>query len=90
MNLVRGVDASRARQAIVGGVLKMCRELDIAVLAEGVETEGERNFFVHAGVTLMQGYLFTRPAFQAHVAMSTLVRGASGRTLAVDLTAATV
>ena len=65
MNLVRGVDASRVRQAIVGGVLKMCRELGITVLAEGVETEGERDFFLDAGVSLMQGYLFARPAFQA-------------------------
>ena len=65
MHLVRGIDSSPARQAIVGGVVKMCRELEITVLAEGVETAGERDYFVHAGVTLMQGYLFARPAFQA-------------------------
>lgn len=65
MALVRGVESSRARQAIARGVLRMCEELGITVLAEGVETPGERDYFLHEGVTLMQGYLFSRPAFQA-------------------------
>ncbi len=65
MALVRGVDACRARQAIGRGVLRICQELGIQVLAEGIETAGERDFFLHQGVRLMQGYLFSRPAFQA-------------------------
>lgn len=64
MALVRGVDSSRSRQAITRGVLRICLELHIDVIAEGVETEAERDFFFHEGVTLMQGYLFSRPAFQ--------------------------
>jgi len=64
MALVRGVDASRSRQAIVRGVLRMCSDLDIVVIAEGVETVGERDFFFAEGVSLMQGYLFSRPMFQ--------------------------
>lgn len=65
MALVRGVDASRSRQAIARGVLRICHELDIEVIAEGVETPAERDFFVDEGVGLMQGYLFGRPAFQS-------------------------
>ena len=65
MALVRGVDASRSRQAIARCLLRMCQDLDITVIAEGVETAGERDFFSHEGVTLMQGYLFGRPAFRA-------------------------
>lgn len=64
MALVRGVDTSRSRQAIARGVLRICFELDIAVIAEGVETPAERDFFFDEGVDLMQGYLFSRPAFQ--------------------------
>ena len=64
MALVRGVDASRSRQAITRGVLRICFELDIAVIAEGVETPEERDFFCDEGVALMQGYLFSRPTFQ--------------------------
>lgn len=65
MELVRGVDGSRSRQAIARGILRIGAELGIQVLAEGVETPSERDFFHHEGVSLMQGYLFGRPAFQA-------------------------
>jgi len=64
MALVRGVDAGKARQAITRGMVRICEELGIQVVAEGVETPGERDFFLSEGVTLMQGYLFARPAFR--------------------------
>lgn len=65
MALVRGVDASRSRQAITRGMVRICAELGIQVIAEGVETASERDFFLSEGVTLMQGYLFGRPGFRA-------------------------
>ncbi len=64
MALVRGVDTSRSRQAITRGVLRICAELAITVVAEGVETAAERDFFFDEGVSLMQGYQFGRPAFE--------------------------
>lgn len=65
MGLVRGIDADVTRQRIVCGVLQICRDLGIRVIAEGIESAGERDFFASEGVTLMQGYLFARPAFKA-------------------------
>lgn len=65
MALVRNVDGSKARQAIARGILRICEELNIEVLAEGVESANERDFYLSEGVALMQGYLFSRPAFQA-------------------------
>lgn len=65
MALVRGVEASRSRQAIARGMLRICQEMGIQVIAEGVETANERDFFLHEGVTLMQGFLFARPSFRA-------------------------
>lgn len=65
MALVRGVDTSKSRQAITRGMVRICAELGIQIVAEGVETPGERDFFLGEGVTLMQGYLFGRPAFRA-------------------------
>jgi len=65
MALVRNVDASKARQSITRAVIRIGEELGIRVLAEGIETPAERDFFRDQGVTLMQGYLFSRPAFQA-------------------------
>jgi EAL domain-containing protein (putative c-di-GMP-specific phosphodiesterase class I) len=65
MELVRDIDISPAKQAIVRGIMTICRALGIKVLAEGIETASERDFLHAAGIDLMQGYLFCRPAFKA-------------------------
>lgn len=65
MALIRDVDQDRARQAIVRGVVMMCSELNVTVIAEGIESAGERDFLADCGIFLMQGYWFARPAFQA-------------------------
>jgi EAL domain-containing protein (putative c-di-GMP-specific phosphodiesterase class I) len=61
MQLLRGIDQSTARQAIVAGILGIARALDIQVLAEGVETDKELAVLMAAGITLFQGYLFAKP-----------------------------
>lgn len=65
MALVRGIDTDPVRQAIVQGILGVCRVLKIEVIAEGIETVGELRFLQGVGVYLFQGYLFARPAFEA-------------------------
>jgi EAL domain-containing protein (putative c-di-GMP-specific phosphodiesterase class I) len=65
MALVRGVDTDKSRQAIARGMLRICQDMGIRVIAEGVETASERDFFWHEGVTLMQGYFFAKPVFRA-------------------------
>jgi EAL domain-containing protein (putative c-di-GMP-specific phosphodiesterase class I) len=64
MALVRGVNLSKSRQAIARGMVRICQELSVQVIAEGVETAAERDFFFDEGVTLMQGYLFAKPVFR--------------------------
>lgn len=64
MGLVRNVERDKPRQAIVRNLCRMCEELDIDLVAEGVETVGERDFLRDEGVCLMQGFLFARPAFR--------------------------
>lgn len=64
MALIRGVDQDRARQAIVRGIVAMCSDLGIQVIAEGIETTGERDFLAASGIDLMQGYLFAKPQFK--------------------------
>ncbi|MCK8786480.1 EAL domain-containing protein [Roseomonas sp. NAR14] len=61
MGLIRGVDTDRARRVIVGGVVDICAELDVVVIAEGTETVGEYRALRDLGVTLFQGFLFARP-----------------------------
>jgi EAL domain-containing protein (putative c-di-GMP-specific phosphodiesterase class I) len=65
MDLVRHIDSNKPRQSIVAGIIQICRELDIRVLAEGIETRAERDFLMGVGVNLMQGYWFARPALKA-------------------------
>lgn len=65
MALVRGIDSSRPKQVIVGGIVSICAQLGVKVLAEGIETPAERDYLAGAGVELMQGYLFSKPAFKA-------------------------
>lgn len=65
MDLIRGIDQSRARQAIVKATVAMCDELDIQIIGEGVETRDECSALHDLGITLMQGYLFSKPLFDA-------------------------
>ncbi len=61
MALVRGIDADRARRTIVDHVVRMCVELGIAVVGEGVETRDEAAALRDLGIDLQQGYLYARP-----------------------------
>ena len=65
MELVRGVDIDRVKRTLVRSILSACTDLGVRVLGEGVETAGERDALCDLGVTLQQGYLFARPAFEA-------------------------
>jgi EAL domain-containing protein (putative c-di-GMP-specific phosphodiesterase class I) len=61
MELIRGIETSSARQAIVRGILAIARDLNLKVIAEGIETDGELRALRSAGISLFQGYLFARP-----------------------------
>lgn len=65
MNLIRDIDTSKSRQTIVKAITRMCEELNVIVLAEGVETANERDILFGFGIYLLQGYLFCKPAFRA-------------------------
>lgn len=64
MGLVRSVHKDNARQIILKNCIRMMDELNISILAEGVETEGELRWLTDAGIVLMQGYLFAKPGFE--------------------------
>lgn len=65
MALLRGIDAHRERQIVVSGIVRICDELGVRVLAEGVETRAEFDFLRSLGIDLFQGYLLAKPAFRA-------------------------
>lgn len=62
MSLIRGLDTNPALASVVAALLDLGRRLDVPIIAEGVETEGERQTLMDLGAELVQGYLFARPA----------------------------
>jgi EAL domain-containing protein (putative c-di-GMP-specific phosphodiesterase class I) len=61
MSLIRGIDSSPMKQKLLRSIVSLCRDLGIEIIAEGVETEAERDALVNVGGDLCQGYLFGRP-----------------------------
>jgi EAL domain-containing protein (putative c-di-GMP-specific phosphodiesterase class I) len=62
MNLVRGIESSAVKRKLVGSVSALCREMEMLLVAEGVETTAERDVLADLGCDLFQGFLFARPA----------------------------
>jgi len=58
---ISSLPGDAADAAIVGAVLAMARGLGLAVVAEGVETQGQLDFLQQAGCELVQGFLYARP-----------------------------
>lgn len=60
-SLVREIDRSPLKREIVVSVLRAALHAGIIVVAEGVESEAERDLLHQLGCDLMQGYLFAKP-----------------------------
>ena len=60
-SVVRGATASARRRDMLGGVVAFARGSGAEVIAEGIETERERDMVRQAGVPLGQGYLLGAP-----------------------------
>ena len=65
MQLIRDIDKDSVRQILVEATLMMCRNLNIRVIAEGIETVGELHALRDMGVELFQGYLLAKPGFES-------------------------
>ena len=60
-SFVRDVLTDPNDAVIAQTVLALGQSLGLTVVAEGVETEGQRNFLLHHGCKVFQGYLFGKP-----------------------------
>lgn len=58
---VSDITSNSSDQAIVRTIIAMAKSLMLEVIAEGVETEVQREELLHKGCTRYQGYLFGRP-----------------------------
>lgn len=64
MDLIRGIDTQLPKRIIIEALVRMCQRFDIAVIAEGVETEAELEALTTLGIRYVQGYVFAKPAFE--------------------------
>jgi diguanylate cyclase (GGDEF)-like protein/PAS domain S-box-containing protein len=80
-SFVDGIATSQQRLALVEGIIGIAKTLRLDVVAEGIETEVQRDLLVSMGCNFGQGYLLAMPvpAEQAE----TLVR--TGRSLVPEL-----
>jgi diguanylate cyclase (GGDEF)-like protein len=60
-SFVRDSDTDANAAAIVRAILAMSQSLGLQAIAEGVETESQREFLAENGCTTYQGYLFGKP-----------------------------
>ncbi|NIK69270.1 bifunctional diguanylate cyclase/phosphodiesterase [Paenibacillus sp. BK720] len=56
---------SPSKRAIIQTIIILAKQLNLAVIAEGVETEQQMAFLQSAGCSMMQGYYFSKPMSRA-------------------------
>lgn len=60
-SFVFGLEQDPANQAILKAIVSLGHNLGLKVIAEGVETDMEREFLVSIGCDELQGFLFSKP-----------------------------
>jgi len=60
-SFVRDLPHDRNATVLVSSIIQLSRNLGLEPLAEGIETEEQRGFFLEHGCELGQGYHFSRP-----------------------------
>ncbi|BAZ46083.1 response regulator receiver modulated diguanylate cyclase/phosphodiesterase [Chondrocystis sp. NIES-4102] len=58
---IHNIDSNTVNAVITKTIIEMAHKLNLKVVAEGVETQGELNFLKEAKCDEIQGYLFSRP-----------------------------
>ena len=64
-SLVSQIDQNRRKHVIVDAMIRLGKELQISVVAEGIETEEEVSVLRRLGCEYAQGYFFGRPMPEA-------------------------
>jgi len=63
-SFVNSIGSSEQERDLVGGIVSLAATLNLDVIAEGIETNAERDLLVELGCPMGQGYLFSPPLTQ--------------------------
>jgi EAL domain-containing protein (putative c-di-GMP-specific phosphodiesterase class I) len=61
MDIIRNIHKDKFKQSIFRGLTLICKENNIKVLAEGVETKDELDFCIDNGADYIQGFYYAKP-----------------------------
>lgn len=60
-SLVCDIESNKTARTIAKAIVEMSKAMDLTVLAEGVETEGQRDILDELGCDVVQGFLYSKP-----------------------------
>ena len=63
--LVMNCDHDMRRQALLNSIILLAKELNITLIAEGVETREEVLWLARAGIVRQQGFFYAKPAINS-------------------------
>ena len=72
-SFISNIETDRTQHAIVKAILDLAVALDMQVVAEGIETEQQRDVLLDMGCKIGQGYWFSKPV-AADVATAMLIK----------------
>lgn len=58
---IADITKNASDQAIVATIISMAKHLNMEVIAEGIETQGQLDFLMENSCQEIQGYYFSRP-----------------------------
>ena len=80
-SLVIDIETNKTARTIAKAIVDMSKALDLTVLAEGVETEGQRDILDELGCDVVQGYLYSKPEPAALIERAFLIPELERRTV---------
>lgn len=60
-SFIRNIETDKDDRAIIKTIIEMAKNLNIEVIAEGVETEAQKQYLIENGCKQFQGFLFGEP-----------------------------